>query len=112
MNLIYGILWGILGQICSFLQLQAGIKFGWFEKVPIILLLSSIPTTLIYLKSVRYIMAHFDGQIWPGRLIGFGVGIIVFTLLSSLLFKENISLKTIITLMMAASILGVQIFWK
>ena len=111
-RLLQGIIYGIFGQILSFLQLQGSIKYGWFQKYPIIILLSAVPTTWIYIKSVEYLVAWGDGQLWPSRLIGFGIGIIVFVTLSMILFKEPLTLKTLTCLMLAASILLVQIFWK
>ena len=111
-RLLYGIFYGILGQVFSFMQLQGSIKYGWYQKYPIIILLSSIPAAWFYIKSVENLVAWGDGQLWPSRLIGFGIGIIVFVTLSILLFKEPITLKTLICLLLAISILLVQIFWK
>ncbi len=111
-RLLMGIIYGIFGQILSFLQLQGSIKYGWFQKYPIIVLLSALPTTWIYIKSVEHLVEWSDGQLWPSRLIGFGIGIIVFVGLSMILFKEPLTLKTLTCLMLAASILLVQIFWK
>jgi hypothetical protein len=111
-RLLMGIIYGIFGQILSFLQLQGSIKYGWFQKYPIIVLLSALPTTWIYIKSVEHLVEWSDGQLWPSRLIGFGIGIIVFVSLSMILFKEPLTLKTLTCLMLAASILLVQIFWK
>lgn len=111
-RLLFGIIWGILGQVFSFMQLQGSIKYGWFQKYPIIVLLSSIPAAWFYINSVEHLVHWGDGQLWPSRLIGFGIGIIVFVLLSWLLFREPFSLKTIICLLLAASILLIQIFWK
>lgn len=105
-------LWGLIAQIFSFLQLQGSIKYGWFQKYPAIILLSSIPAAWFYIKSVQHFVTAFDGQIWPSRLIGFGIGIIVFVSLSILLFKEPVTTKTLVCLGLALSILGVQIFWK
>lgn len=107
-----GILWGIFGQVMSFMQLQGSVKYGWFQKYPIIVLLSSIPAAWFYIKSVENLVSWGNGQLWPSRLIGFGIGIVVFVLLSWLLFKEPFSLKTTICLLLAASILLIQIFWK
>jgi multidrug transporter EmrE-like cation transporter len=112
MNLIKGMLWGLLGQIFSFMQLQGSVKYGWFAKYPILILLSSIPAAWFYIKSVEHLVNAFDGQLWPSRLIGFGIGIMVFVSLSIILFKEPITAKTLVCLGLAASILGVQIFWK
>jgi len=112
MNLIKGMLWGLLGQIFSFMQLQGSIKYGWFEKYPILILLSSIPAAWFYINSVDNLVTAFDGQLWPSRLIGFGIGIIVFVSLSVILFKEPLSAKTLVCLLLASMILTIQIFWK
>ena len=112
MGLIKGILWGLLGQIFSFMQLQGSVKYGWYQKYPIIILLLSIPSMWFYLNSVSNLVEWGGGQLWPSRLIGFGIGITVFVTLSIILFKEPITLKTLLCLGLAAAILGIQIFWK
>lgn len=111
-RLLAGIFYGIFGQVLSFLQLQGSIKYGWFQKYPIIVLLTALPSTWFYIKSVENLVAWGDGQLWPSRLIGFGIGIIIFVTLSMILFKEPLTLKTLICLMLAATILLIQIFWK
>ena len=111
-RLLIGIFYGILGQIFSFMQLQGSIKYNWFQKYPILVLISAIPSTWLYIKSVEHLVAWGGGQLWPSRLIGFGIGIIIFVTLSMILFKEPLTLKTITCLLLAVSILLVQIFWK
>ena len=111
-RLLLGIIFGILGQVFSFMQLQGSIKYGWYQKYPILILLSSIPAAWFYIKYVEHLVAWAGGELWPSRLIGFGIGIIVFVLLSFILFREPITLKTLTCLFLAASILLVQIFWK
>ena len=111
-KLLQGIFYGILGQVLSFLQLQGSIKYGWFQKYPILVLLSALPSTWLYIKSVEHLVAWGDGQLWPSRLIGFGIGIIVFALMSFFLFNEAINLKTFVCLILACGILGIQLFWK
>ena len=111
-RLLLGIIFGILGQIFSFLQLQGSVKYGWYQKYPAIILLSAIPAAWLYIKSVENLVSWGNGELWPSRLIGFGLGIIIFVSLSWILFKEPITLKTFICLMLSVSILLVQIFWK
>lgn len=111
-NLIYGILYGVIAQIITFLQLQGSIKYGWFTKYPIMTLLISIPLSYCYIKSVEHLVRYSGGEIWPSRLIGFAIGIIIFTFLSYIMFKEDITLKTLICLFLSMGILSVQIFWK
>ena len=111
-KLLIGALYGVIGQVMSFMQLQGSIKYNWFQKYPLLVLLSAIPSTWMYIKSVENLVAWGDGQLWPSRLIGFGIGIIVFVSLSMILFKEPITLKTLVCLLLATSIILVQIFWK
>ena len=111
-KLLSGIIWGILGQVMSFLQLQGSVKYGWFQKYPILVLISSIPAAWFYIKSVEQLVNWGDGQLWPSRLIGFGIGIIVFVTLSWILFREPVTPKTLVCLLLAISILLVQILWK
>lgn len=111
-KIFLGIVFGIFGQIGTFLQLQGSYKFGWYEKYQWIVILSSVPLGYLYIKSVNYFIKGFNGEIWPSRLIGFGVGVIVFTLMSYYLFKEPLNAKNIICLVLGFSIVLVQLFVK
>jgi multidrug transporter EmrE-like cation transporter len=111
-NLVFGILYGILGQVGSFMQLQGGIKYNLYPKYTWLSMLAAIPLSWFYLKSVQHFIKAFDGQVYPSRLLGFGIGIIIFTTMSWILFKEPINDKTIISLILALGIFAVQIFWK
>lgn len=112
MKLLYGILFGILGQIGSFMQLQGAIRYGWLPKYLWPILIAGIPIGWVYIKSVEYIVSYFGGQIWPSRLIGFGVGIVMFSLLSSILFKEPLTPKTLVSIGLGLLIVTLQIVWK
>ena len=112
MKIVYGIIYGLLGQIGSFMQLQGAMKFGWYQKYLWLVLLTSIPLSWFYIKSVEYFIAAFNGQLWPSRLIGFGLGIVVFSIMSHYLFKEPFTPKTIVCIGLGLTIIALQIFWK
>ena len=112
MNIIYGILFGLLGQIGSYMQLQGAMKLGWFPKYFWPVLIMSIPLSWFYIKSVEYFIAAFDGQIWPSRLIGFGLGITVFSMMSHYMFKEPFTPKTLVCIGLGLTIIAIQILWK
>ena len=112
MKIVYGIIYGLLGQIGSFLQLQGAMKFGWYQKYLWLVLLISIPLSWFYIKSVEYFIAAFNGQLWPSRLIGFGLGIVVFSIMSHYLFKEPFTPKTIVCIGLGLTIIAIQILWK
>lgn len=76
------------------------------------MLSTAVPISYLFIKSVEHLVSHYGGQIWPSRLIGFAIGIIVFGLMSYYLFKEPLNLKTIVCLILGGCILGIQILWK
>lgn len=111
-HLISGILYGLIGQILSFMQLQGSIKYGWTEKYLWIILLVGIPNTWLYMQSVSHFISAFNGELYPSRLLGFAIGIIVFSLMGWILFSEGITVKTFVCLLLASAIVLIQILWK
>jgi NO-binding membrane sensor protein with MHYT domain len=112
MNLFYGILFGLIGQVGSFMQLQGGIKYGWYPKYLWLSMLVAIPLSWFYLKSVQHFVKAFEGEIWPSRLLGFSLGIITFTLMSGILFKEPFTAKTIVSVLLGFTIVAIQVLWR
>ncbi len=105
-------MYGLLGQVGSFMQLQGAMKLGWYPKYFWPVLFMSVPLSWLYIKSVEHFVAAFDGQLWPSRLIGFGLGIVVFSIMSHYLFKEPFSPKTLVCIGLGLTIIALQILWK
>jgi hypothetical protein len=112
MNLLKGFIYGLLAQILTFLQLQGQMKIEWFKNNIFLVACMGIPISLLFMYSVRYFVEAYDGQIWPSRLIGFGIGVIVFTAMSHYMFKEPITPKTLVCLGLGICIILIQILWK
>ena len=110
--LVVGIIFGLFAQIGTFFQLQGPLKYEWFKNYYWFLVLMGIPISMLFMYSVKNMVIAFDGQMWPSRLIGFSIGAIVFTWLSWMIFKEPLTLKTIVCLTLALGILVIQLFWK
>ena len=111
-TLLVGVIFGFLAQILTFFQLQGPLKFEWLKNNYWINVLMGIPISMLFIYSVKNMITAFDGQMWPSRLIGFSIGAVVFTWLSWLIFKEPLTLKTIVCLILAITILIIQLFWK
>ena len=105
-------MYGLLGQIGSFMQLQGAMKLGWYPKYFWPVLLMSVPLSWLYIKSVEHFVAAFNGQLWPSRLIGFGLGITIFSIMSHFMFKEPLTPKTLVCIGLGLTIIGIQILWK
>ena len=112
MNLLKGLIFGLLAQIVTFLQLQGQVKIEWFKNHPLIVAFMGVPISLLFMYSVRNFVAAYDGQIWPSRLIGFGIGVVVFTVMSHYMFNEPLTPKTLTCLSLGVVIILIQIFWK
>jgi multidrug transporter EmrE-like cation transporter len=112
MHLLKGILFGIAAQVLTFLQLQGQLKLEWFKNHPVLVAFLGVPVSLLFMASVRNFITAYDGQIWPSRLIGFGIGTVVFTIMSYYMFKEPLNTKTLICLGLGICIILVQLFWK
>lgn len=112
MYIIYGILWGLIAQVLTFLQLQGQLKYEWFKNHTYIVMFMGVPISYMFMQSVKNFVLAFEGEIWPSRLIGFGIGVVVFTIMSELLFKEPFVAKTGVCLFLGLLIILIQIYWK
>jgi len=112
MKILLGLFWGLLAQATTFLQLQGRLKYDIMKNNTWAVILMGIPISFMFMLSVKYFVEAFDGEIWPSRLIGFGIGVFVFSIMSNMLFKEPFTPKTIVCLGLGFLIVALQIFWK
>lgn len=112
MELLKGFIFGVLAQIITFLQLQGQLKFDWIKNNMWFGVLMGLPISFLFMLSVKNLVEAFDGQIWPSRLIGFGIGVVVFTIMSHYIFKEPLTPKTLVCLGLGILIVLIQIFYK
>jgi hypothetical protein len=57
-------------------------------------------------------VTYFGGTLWENRLLGFGMGMVSFGLLTYIFMGEGITLKTGVSLILATSLVLIQLFWK
>ena len=112
-GLIAGTALFALGQALIWIQTNGQFVWPWFKKNPMILsIVGGTTISYMFIIATKLIAEHYDGQVWPGRFIGFTCGIITFSALTYFLLDEGITTKTMICLFLALGILGVQVFWK
>ena len=99
-------------NIVTWFQLNGQFFSAWFKNNNFILSLFGIPISLLYIWGTKYCYEGFDGLIWPGRFIGFACGTVVFAIFASLIMGEGVTIKTGISLVLALTLVSVQIFWK
>jgi hypothetical protein len=111
-HLLYGLLYGFVAQVLTFLQLQGPLKWPIIKQHQNWLALAGVPIAMLFMRSVQEFVIAFNGEIWPSRLIGFAVGIMVFSFMSVIMFNESMSAKTAVCIVLGMLILVIQLHWK
>jgi hypothetical protein len=101
-----------ISQIFTFYQLQGHLWNKWIKDNPLLMTLFGIPIGYFVIIASRQMVRLWDGQTWPNRIIGFCLGVLVFSLMSWWILKEPLTLKTIVCLFLCFIILVIQLFWK
>ncbi len=102
----------LLAQIVTWFQLNSQFIWKWSKDNEWALALVGIPLSLLYIWATKYTVQAFGGYYWPVRFVGFGVGIIVYTICVSHFFNESINSKTIVSLILCLILICIQVFWK
>ena len=102
----------ILSQIFTFYQLQGHLWNKWIKDHPFLMSLIGVPIGYFVILASRQMVNLYDGQTWPNRIIGFSIGVLIFSIMAWIMLKEPLSLKTIVCLVLSLSILLIQLFWK
>ena len=111
-ELLYTLLTFLTVQSAVWFQANGQFVWTWFKDNPFILSLFGIPISLGYIWGTKFAFAAFEGTLWPGRLLGFAMGIISFTILTNYYMGEGISTKVIVSLILAIALVCIQVFWK
>jgi hypothetical protein len=103
----------LLGQILAWYQTNGQFISVWIKEHPLLTaLIGGVPVGYSYILATQYTVAAFDGAVWPSRLLGFAMGILAFTTLTLIHLGEAITLKTSVVLILALSIILIQVLWK
>jgi hypothetical protein len=112
-DLIYGMLLFLAGQTLIWFQTNLQFINTWAKENTLAMAsIFSIPISYMFIKATAFVVEHFDGLLWPGRLIGFSMGMVSFAFLSYVFMGEGISAKTGVSLILALTLVCVQVFWK
>ena len=111
-NLTIALLLITFTQVVTYLQLQSQFFWEWSKNNTLLVSLIGVPISMLLIMYTKYCADAFNGEVWPGRLIGFAIGAIVFALCSKIFLNEAMTAKTVICLILATIILTIQIFWK
>ena len=112
MKLLIGVSLLVFVYIISWHQLYGQFVHEFYKKHQLYMILLSVPCTWMTICAVKYITEYFDGELWPNRILTFSLGIIMFTVLTTIYFNEKINIKTVTLLVLSTLIVLLQVFWK
>jgi len=107
-----GLLLYFLSHIIIWFQVNGQFIWIWAKDNPWLMSLLGFPISYVLIIATKFIVAGFDGLLWPGRLVGFGSGMIVMAVLTWGFMGEGINLKTLTSLILATGLVCVQVFWR
>jgi len=107
-----GLLLYFVTHIIIWFQVNGQFVWPWAKANPWLMSALGLPISYILIIATKYIVAGFDGLLWPGRLVGFGSGMIVMAILTWCILGEGISTKTLVSLTLATTLVFIQILWK
>jgi len=102
----------LIAQALIWYQTNSQFFNTWAKERPLLMACMGLPISYILIYASKYIVAGFDGLLWPGRLIGFSTGMIIMAALTYIHLEEGITLKTGVTLSLAFIIVMIQLYWK
>ena len=102
----------IFGQIIVWCQVNGPLIWSWAKEYRFLLMLLGVPITWLFMEATRYSVEGFGNLFWPGRFMSFVAGIFIFTLMTYMFRNEPINAKTAVSLVLAFSLILVQLFWK
>ena len=111
-SIAIGLLLYFVTHIIIWFQVNGQFIWTWAKDNPWTMSLLGFPISYVLIIATKFIVAGFDGLLWPGRLMGFGSGMIVMAILTWCMLGEGISTKTLVSLALAITLVMLQVFWK
>tara|TARA_B100000282_G_scaffold148066_1_gene106573 strand:- start:30 stop:377 length:348 start_codon:yes stop_codon:yes gene_type:complete len=110
--LTLGFIYFIVSATAIWFQTHAQFFNDWSKDNALLVAIPGFIISYWSIKATENIAEAYDGAVWPARLIGFGVGIIIFSILTWLVLGEKIEIKSAVCVLLAFCILIIQLFWK
>ena len=109
---ILTLIYFFIAHLMTWFQLNGQFVWTWFKDHPLTLCLFGIPVSYFYIFATKHSFEAFNELLWPGRFVGFAIGIVSFAIFTSIFMGEGINNKTIISLILSLVLVLIQVFWK
>ena len=111
-KLVLAILFFCIGNILIWFQTNGQFLWKWFERNPLFLsIVFGGCISYFFIYATKYCYQYFDGLLWSIKFVGFAVGILTYAGMTYYFMGEGINIKTLVCLILAIIIIGIQVFW-
>lgn len=111
-HLLLGVAILIAVYIVGWHQIYGQFIHDFYKKYEMWLIWLSVPNTMLSIYATKLLTEYFEGKMWPNRIFTFSIGIIMFTILTTIYFNERLSLKTLTLVGLCGLIVSLQVLWK
>ena len=124
-----------MGHISAWFQFNSQFIWDWWkERHMLSILIYSLPTSFFFILGTRHYQSsrlrvwssrriqegettkhavEMTDSVWSSRLLGYGVGIIIFSILTYAMMRESVfTPKTLTCVILSLIIILIQVFWK
>jgi len=101
----------ILGNVAVWLQLYGRFVWKWLENYQHLIIFTGIPITYIFMKATEWGFEGFDKEMWPLRISGFAIGMMVFWVMTGYFMGQTPDVKTLISLGLCVAVILIQVFF-
>ena len=103
----------ILANVLVWFQLNGQFKWEWFKNNELLIAtIFALPISWLYIQYQKNAFIIFKESLWSIRLIGFSIGLIVFSIMTWAFSKEVLTMKHLICIGLAFLIIGIQTLVK
>ena len=103
----------LAAQVLVWLQLNGQFVWSWFrDNSTLVSFIFAWPISWLFINYQKHAYLLFDQSLWSVRLFGYGIGMVIFLLMTWRLTGELLSLKNAICLGLSLAIILIQAFMK
>jgi len=103
----------LAAHVLVWLQLNGQFVWSWFrDNSTLVSFIFAWPISWLFINYQKHAYLLFDQSLWSVRLFGYGIGMVIFLLMTWRLTGELLSLKNAICLGLSMAIILIQAFMK
>tara|TARA_B100001758_G_C18415468_1_gene619175 strand:- start:4791 stop:5135 length:345 start_codon:yes stop_codon:yes gene_type:complete len=98
-----------IGNLAVWFQMNAQFKWDFWKDNWVLAAALGVPISVGFYYATKLSYSGFGGVLWPGRLVAFGISMIIFTVCTYFYLGESLTLRTVLSLVLSIVIVLLQL---